>query len=194
MCQPASGTEDATAEREQESNKPVRLWGRCTECKTIFDLGTPPPGIDLSKLPCQAVWGFVGNKDRPFVIPGGPTGSIINTAQGITPIRPCNGTLEVRTTRNFPEEGEPVYVELPLDYSQIPLADAEKFLRDMHPWILEEFDLRVEFAFPEADGWLTRPHFAGGPSIKVRLLVREDQFDKAKQAFAESSEAQAAEG
>jgi hypothetical protein len=81
---------------------------------------------------------------------------------------------------------ESEYVELSLDYQQIPIADVGKFIQDMHPWVQAGFDLRVEFSFPEADGWLTRPRFAGGPSVQFKLLVREDQFEKAKESIVEA--------
>ncbi|HEY8108478.1 MAG TPA: hypothetical protein VIF43_00460 [Patescibacteria group bacterium] len=66
---------------------------------------------------------------------------------------------------------------------QIPIAEVERFVREVHVWVANGFDMRILLSFPESEGWLTRPRFAGGPSIQVKLMIRKDQFDTAKEAL-----------
>lgn len=76
------------------------MIGRCNECGAMYDLGSdPPPG----PYPCQASIGNIGGVDRPVdAIVGTPLMAHHRTEQGITPLRPCTGTLVVFDDR----EGE----------------------------------------------------------------------------------------
>lgn len=71
------------------------LRGQCPECLTVFALGEPPADVDVTQLACQAVIANLAGVDRPFVRHFAPPMQHIRTEQGLTPVRPCGGVLEL---------------------------------------------------------------------------------------------------